>query len=120
MDDQPALTDPDEQQAADAAAADTEAAIREAHDDETKKTTVTVTVAGVEFEFEPKYLDDVRFRRLMQQRRDTVALDWLIGERTVGRVLDALANENADGIVTDDQYNSIFDAIGKAVGAGNS
>lgn len=82
--------------------------------------TVEVEIAGVKVEFNPKRLDDVRFRRHMQQRRDAVALDWLLGESTMNRILDAIADQSADGIVDADAYTGVFKAIGDAVGAGNS
>jgi len=112
----PAENEPVEPERTDAAAT---AAVAEV-ERETEPAMAEVEIAGVKAEFNPKRLDDVRFRRHMQQRRDAVALDWLLGESTMNRVLDAIADQSADGLVDADAYTGIFKAIGDAVGAGNS
>lgn len=112
----PKNTTPDSDQTAEDAAAT--AAIAEVDAENTDDGLVQVTHAGVDFSFKRKRLQAVQFLRLMQQRRDAVALDWLLGEPVMDRLLAAVADE--DGCTSPEKYTEILKAIGEAVGSGNS
>ena len=57
-------------------------------------------------------------RRLYQQGRDLVAVEWLLGQEQFDRFLASTADE--DGATPETVYRDFTKAIGDAVGAGNS
>lgn len=76
------------------------------------------TVGGVDFSFKRKRVDSVQFRRLMQERRDIVALEYLFGLPKFNEILAAMADD--DGETSEADYRTIWNAVNEAVGSGNS
>lgn len=79
---------------------------------------VSVPFDGKTYSFKRKRIDSVQFRLAMQKRRDAVAVEWLLGPVMFADFLEATADE--DGCTTDEVFAEFIDAIGTAVGAGNS
>jgi hypothetical protein len=82
------------------------------------KTMVSLPFKGKVYTFKRKRIEAVQFRKRMQQRLDADAVEWLLGEQQFDRLMEDTADE--DGCTSVEVWGEFFDALGEAVGTGNS
>ena len=85
---------------------------------ESDKGAVKLHVDDAVYEFPRKRLFSPQFRRYMQKGLDAVGIEYLLGAQQFDAFLDATADE--DGVTSDEDYAKLMEAVGEAMGVGNS